>query len=164
MSGSDGGEHRCGSDNGLAGSHIALQQAGHRLAAEHVIADLGQDPLLGGGQFEGQCAEELIEEVARHRDWRSIGAQPGFSLAGEHGQLDREEFLERDSLPGQLDIFQAFGEVDDSQGRSLAGKSLFGDDLRRQRLAEERQVVTHRSVGEPTDGSIGQAFRPRIDR
>ena len=109
-----------------------MQQPGHRLAAEHVIADLGQDSLLGRGQFERERAEELVEEVAGHWDRRGIGAQSCFAFAGEHGELNREQLLERDSLLGDLDILQPVGKVNDAQGLGFGWESLLGDDLGRQ--------------------------------
>ena len=164
MSSADGGEHGGGGDHGLAGADIALEQAGHWLAAEHVVADFGEDSLLGGGQFEGQRLDELVEEVAGHGDRRGVGAESGLALATEHGELDREQFLKGDAFSGGVDVFHAVGEVDHAQGVGFGGEALLGDDAGRERFGEQGQVIADGGVGESADGAVGQAFRHWVKR
>ena len=119
MSGADGGEHRRRRDHRLARSHVALQQPGHRLTAEHVVADLGQHPLLRAGELERQRADELVEEVSRHRDRRRVRTLSRLPFATEHRELDRKQFLERDPFLRLVDVFQPLGEVNDGKGLCL---------------------------------------------
>ena len=163
MTGPHRRQHGCCGNDGLARSDIALQQPRHRFAAEHVVANLGQDALLGDGELERQYADERVEEIARHWDRRSVRTQLRLALSREHRELNREQFLKGDPLPGSVDFLHLLGKVDHPQGFGLGGKLMLQHDVRRQRLGQQREVIADRNVRQSPDCSIRQALRPRVD-
>ena len=83
--------HGAHGDDGLAGTHIALDQAAHPLPGAEVPADLGQGPGLGAGEGEGQGGADLVGKRARGD--AGGGLAPAGGLALGHGQLVGEEFV-----------------------------------------------------------------------
>ena len=85
---------------------------------------------MGGGELEGEGAEEVIEELGLHDDARGVGASACFALAAEHGELDGEQFLKGEALACGFDRFFAFGEVHGAEGVALGGEAGFCEDAR----------------------------------
>ncbi len=129
-SGLDRAQKRVERDGGLARADVALQQPLHRLLACEVGVDLGERQLLVLGQGERQDSAVARGEQAGRRQ----GA-PRLSLdaRAEHGELQRDELVEREPLPRQLGLVEVGREVD-----------------RRERVAADRELDTSAGSGSST--------------
>ena len=80
-------------DHGLAATHIALQQAEHRMVAQQIRVDFSARPLLGAGQLERQHGEQPRRQIVLvvQRQTR-IGRRAKFPQP--QTQLMGEQFLE----------------------------------------------------------------------
>ena len=162
LTGAYGGEHRGGSDDSLPGSDIALQETRHRLAAEHVIADLGQYPLLSGGQFKWQRAEKPCRGSLR------ASGSAAHQLSAEPRACARARRAESRAVPGtQCAPWQHRRLPDGRESEwlerlSFGLETLFSNDSRRQRFGQQRQIVSDGGVRQASDRPVGQASGSRI--
>ena len=89
------------SNDGLAGTDVALQQALHRVRLGEVAADFGHRPQLGAGETERQAVEQARAEiVASHQHRRPLFAP--CKVGAAQAQLLGQHLVELDALPGGM--------------------------------------------------------------
>ncbi len=96
----DGGRQR--GHHRLAGTHVALQQAVHRLRARQVGGDLGHHALLRGRQREGQHAQQPVAQAARARRQRRRAQPRAPGLRLQLRQLLGQQLFKLQPLPGRV--------------------------------------------------------------
>ena len=97
---------------GLAASHIALEQAVHLPAAAHVGAYLFYHPFLRAGEGEGEVVVvEIVEVVAHHAEDAADGVEVASEAAVLVFKLVVEELLEFFAEDSLLPDVQGVGVV-----------------------------------------------------
>ncbi len=132
---------------GLAGAHLALEEAVHGVLGRQIVEDLPADLLLAVGEREGQLGVEGIEDAARHQgpgDRGELGL--GHAAPGEC-DLEDERLVPLQPVPRGGDV-------------GLGGRTV---DLE-QRLGERDQFpALAERFGQRIDGVL-RAGQHRVDR
>ena len=138
----DGKEgHQCG-DDGLARTHIALQQAVHLVSRLQVGMYLPDDAFLRLGEAEGQhVAVEGVELLGDAREAPSLGHRLPRAGILQDGELEEEEFLEFQSAAGIAHRFGTLAEVDVADGLFVAHQPVGGDEVGREGLGDGGNLV-----------------------
>ena len=156
-------QHRAQGDDGLAGAHLALEQAVHRRAAAELARQLASDVLLTPGQGEGQGGVERLEQPATSDLPRRAGQRPGHRAAlGQH-DLQHEGLVPLEPLPGPRHLAHGGGAVDHLQRLLDVDQAVAGAQLVGQRVGAEVDHVQ----GQPDAALHGHARhlgRGRVDR
>jgi hypothetical protein len=107
----DGGVDGGGGDDGFAGADVSLEEAVHGSGEVHIRVDLGEGPVLGGGEGEGEGAAEL-GEVVGFEGVGDAGEGVGEGLFAEgEGALEAEELIEDEAAAGGFEGLGGVWEV-----------------------------------------------------
>ena len=102
VAGLDRRQCRVQRDDGLPRTHVALEQAVHRPPRGQVLADLLDGPLLGFREVERQRGEVGAGQVAFAHVNDALLRSFDASLPVGHPELEREELVEFQPVPGLL--------------------------------------------------------------
>jgi hypothetical protein len=97
-----GAEERVQRDDRLARADVALQQALHRLRIREILADLADRFLLLGRECEGEGCPIPLDEMALVRERGRIPLLGQRTPPLLEAELEREQLLEGEPLPGRL--------------------------------------------------------------
>ncbi len=142
----------CG-DHRLARSHVALQQAVHRVVAREIACDLVAHPLLRGGERERQRGAQpgVQRAAAELRDVQHRSLEQGtFVLRLGLGQLLRQQLVELQPLPRR--VAAVFDRGQRHRGRRLVQQAKcvlqhrqpWRQHVGRQQLVERRALQRRR--------------------
>ncbi len=136
-------------DEGLARSHVPLEQARHGVGALEIPRDLVACPALVGGQFEGKPLDEPAGEQAPQGRARHFDPSP----------------LERPARHGELEVVAGrFREVHVPEGPGFRQESPAGDDVPWQFVFHARAEAVQGHPDEAAHGLLGEPAGERVDR
>ena len=150
-------EHRREQSNdGLAGTDIALQQAVHRMGALHVVGNLLQRHALTRRQPKRQHGPERVANAIVHARHQRLALRFRFALAQQQAHLEAEELLEDETALRRRPIGVEGverradrGEVHLLEGRPAVRKPEARPDIGRQRIVEVRGEPQQRVRDQP---------------
>ena len=118
------GKHR---HDGLAGSHLALQKAVHRLGGRHLRGDDVEHFALTGSQFKRQsCRHRREQPIGSGRRRRPRCPECAVATLRQR-PLHTDRLVEGESLPGALTFGLALGEVNRPQCGILRHQIVLSD-------------------------------------
>ena len=120
-----GGQQRGDGDDGLARADVALQQPVHRVGGGEVGVDLGDHPLLGGGEREAERGVEALHQLAVDLVAQPDGVALHRPLAHDEHELHAQQLVERQPPPGLLLVGDRVRQVDVLE-RRLPGRRARG--------------------------------------
>ena len=160
----DGGEHCVKRDDGLSGAHVALEEPVHRVRFREVGGDLGDDLLLVRGEREvDQRADPPV-------DLRGDGDRKGARLlldgrsAHRHRALQQQELLIDHPPSGGVLRVEGLREVDVFERLADAGEFLRFQDLGRDDLLQDRDILVEGAAHDAADLELPEPLGQRIDR
>ena len=167
----DRGEEPHHGDDRLSRAHVALQQPAHGAGPGEVGADLLPHALLGGGQGEGQPCQEPRHQRARRRDGV---AGPGRLAPSpdREADLEQQEVLEHEPLPGGLGRLERLGEVDrpvafvHADQRPPAAEG-FGEGFRHragETVDDSMEEAPHRALEQPLGEPVDRDDAAHVER
>ncbi len=143
--GLDRPEQRRQRDDGLPGADVALQQPLHRRRAREIAVDLGDRPFLRLGQGEGQHRAVALQELAAGR--QRLGDQLlALGRPARERELEDEELVEGEPLPGLLGLCERAGAVQGNERVGPERQGLGGGEPGRERVSlrpDERERLAH---------------------
>ena len=89
-----GDDRRQQRDDRLAGAHIALQQAVHRLRSLQIVDDLLERRALPGGQLERQHAPRRFADAIVDDDAAGFGSATRRAPPRHHARLEQKRLFE----------------------------------------------------------------------
>ena len=152
-------------DHGLAGSHVALQQAEHALRFFEIRGDFLDGAPLRRGQRIGQRLDNLLPQPAGTRA-RASGLPAHVRARERERKLAGEKLVEREPRP-----MRGFG----NHVRRLGRPMQFSQGIRERRPSlsgepclvlpfRQRRQLRQRRFDRPVDLAVGETFGERIDR
>ena len=160
--GREHGHHR------LAAAHVSLQEAVHLLSGHGIAAYLLDDPFLSSRQLIGQVAVAPVECLSDFPEKYAGRAAHPYVLLPQQGQLQEEQLLEFQTVPGRFQASYILGKMYIAQGK-CQGRQLVGrNDLLGQGLPDESMDLLLESLlqlGEYLDGDavVAQLVGAGID-
>ena len=160
--GREHGHHR------LAAAHVSLQEAVHLLSGHGIAAYLLDDPFLSSRQLIGQVAVAPVECLSDFPEKYAGRAAHPYVLLPQQGQLQEEQLLEFQTVPGRFQASYILGKMYIAQGK-CQGRQLVGrNDLLGQGLPDESLDLLLESLlqlGEYLDGDavVAQLVGAGID-
>ena len=152
----DCAEDRVERDRRLAGADVALQEALHRERPREIAVDLGDGALLVRREGKRQRDAVATRQLARRAERRGHGV---LVPRPEHGELEREQLVEREPPPGQLGLLLRLGEVERRE-RVAPQREL---ELRRERVEDVTRMRGERRAGELAQPRRRDRLARRID-
>ena len=138
-----GRQHGAQRDHGLAGTHLALQQAMHGHLGGQVAGDLIAHLALASGELERQSLIECREQATLA--WGSGGGALAADLGPPLMQRDLEDqrLLIPQTMPGSLDLGPGIRGVDPPQGLQPRHQGSRSHDVRGDGIGHAGQGVQH---------------------
>ena len=106
----------------LARADIALQQTPHRMRPAHVRADFSQHPRLRVRELEAKLREKRLDEMIVTGASQSLRAGLKLFPSRLNLQLQRYEFIQRETLPREFHIRQLLREMNHANRVGAGGK------------------------------------------
>ncbi len=104
-------------NHGLARPDLSLQQSMHRVGCGQIGLDLADDPPLRPGQLVGQPGDESCDQLAGGVVRHPRGFLDLSPLLDGQRQLEAEQLVIHQTVPGRCDLIECFGKVDRVEGR-----------------------------------------------
>ena len=123
-------------DDRLAGAHVALQQAAHRLRLSEIRLELVERRQLVRRQLEREPVEERVRELAGRRQRRRLGAGLLLPLVQQQADLHEQEFLEHQPLARRARLTERARQVHRGDRVRPTRQTLAHEEVRRQRVGE----------------------------
>lgn len=93
----DAHQHRVDRNGGLAGTHIALDQAIRRRVTREIANEVGDDAVLGFGEREGQAIADMPIDGGVVPEGRGLHRDAQVRALHRDAELQEEEFVVRQS-------------------------------------------------------------------
>jgi hypothetical protein len=130
------GQQRRHRHHGLAGTHVALEETVHGVGTGQIGGDLGDHPLLGPGEGEGEPLVEAPDQLTRGVLGDAAGGALQGPLAQHEGQLHPQQLVEHQPLAGRLDLGHGLREVDAGESGGAVDEVVPVEQVVAQRLGQ----------------------------
>ena len=137
----DGQQHREQGHHGLAGAHVAHQEAVHPVGGGHVGRDLAERAVLVVRELPGQRLPEPGGQVAADHECHAAPAPLGHGPGADQHELKVEQLVECQAAPAQLGFGRGARPVDHAQ---RVGK---GREIERAPEGIRKHVIGERDQG-----------------
>ena len=148
-------------DERLARADVALHEAAHRHAGDHVLHGGGDGAPLRPGGREGERAVKCLEVSAFHAD-ATLGAP--LRADARHGGREHEQLLEHQPLARRVERLRIGRLVDVLQGIVLLCEVIGARDVRRDHVLQLPDAGVQRGRHGLADVVLRHAGRQRVDR
>jgi len=160
----DGGDGGDGGDDGLAASHVAVEEAPHGAARGHVVGDGPHRLPLPPGQLERQNVPhprpQGVGEVHPGPGGRQVPLPP----VQQKGQFVGEQFVEDEAPPPRLVRLHRLGAVEVPQGPLQGREPLRRRQVRRQGVGQGGGAEVQHLADEEADLARVEGAEGGIDR
>ena len=149
-------------DDGLSRTDVTLHEPAHRKRAAHVATQFTENFCLRLGQLEAELAQEGFDEsiVARARETRCQGLQIFATTLNRN--LEFSELIEREPLPGDIDIRKLLRKVEHVDG--VRARRQIRQDNAGMRFGNVFLETRQRPPDQPAHETLRQTLSEGIDR
>ncbi len=148
-------------NEGLAASHVSLQEPRHWNPRHEVRFDLGHDTDLIFGERKWQPRDQRFPQ-ARLGDARARAGSSQCPLAAQDGGLEVEQLFVGERCPGLVRLSARAREVHDPERVSRNGKMPLFQDVRGKRRLDGGRQVGDGSQHELSKRGLRQTFSQRV--
>ena len=157
-------QHREERDHGLAGAHVAHQEAMHPFRRRHVARDLLERALLVPGQLPGKILPQLGREVALDLEGDAEPLALGDGPRPDEHELQIEQLVEREPPATALRLVRGRRPMHGTE-RVGQGRKTHGLPIRlRQRVCRQRDEGIEVPLDQRPDDPVAQSLGGRIHR
>ena len=164
---SGGGHHqqRRQHHHRLAAAHFSLQQAIHgRRPFFQIVQNFLKAAILRIGQAEGQRIDEPLQDFPVCLDWHTFDSQAQLAAAGQHRQLQGQQFIESQPAAGLQKSLFTVRVVGLPDGFLQRHQVSTRQHLFRHNLIDAAQPLSEGLPGNTTEIPPGQTLGQRVDR